>query len=356
MKKNIVVMLTQMRNKVLVTEIGLTEEQKELAGDRVSLFFLREKVFIEKAWERWGLCSKNFKFVDADCVRLAFIMTHPLNREDIEILLGIVCKDAAQLDAASASKNAIWSRLAVLFNDIGYMVLLSVMAKEICTRNNIDPNDRSRRALARTGKWLEKCWGTSSPHYKEAFRKWTLGTGGGPSSEDLFSGGWNDQRADGDFQNYDKSRRAWLAVFYCLDKANGFVLLQRQASVPDSVGETGMLGTSTDGNSNSNTSTKKIDKKLELAFSSFEQANKTMQTILSKLFTDDEESSTSSITASVSVPVAQPVVDISRLENRVKMLEMELQKAYVNESMGEAMKSTWIRNLLDQKMKTIMEM
>ena len=305
---------------------------------------------MSKAWEKWGLCEKKYKFLPGDRVRLAAIMCDVLYREDIEILLGIICKDAAQLDGAIHTKDAIWARLAVIFNDNSWFLSLPESARILCKENDLDPNDFERRAIARSGKWLEKCWQTSLPPYKESFRKWTSGTGGGPSQDQLFAGGWADQRSDGEFRDYDNKRRTWLAVLYILDKANGLVLLQRAAPVPDNVGETGMGSTTSTVHSRTPTTMKKGQLQMDEAFASFKETSKTVNDLILLL----SEPDTNTTPAAVFAPVIAPVADISRIENRLKKLDEELEKAYVNQFLGD-MKATWIQNLLDQKMKTLMQ-
>ena len=160
----------------------------------------------------------------------------------VEVLLSIVCKDPAQLNSASTTENAIWGRLAAIFNSTEYRATLIDTIVEHCSSNGIDPNDLSCRAFVRTSKWIEKYWLTSMSSYIVSFKLWKKGTGGGPSEDQLFAGRWNDQRADVEYQNYDPKRRAWLAGMYLFDKTNSFVFLQRQARVPDEVGEAGMSG------------------------------------------------------------------------------------------------------------------
>ena len=234
MRKNLVNIMLEMRNKVLFSDLRLGEEFKELLPDGVlSCFYLTQDKFMEKCWDLYGLSEKKFAFTSGDRVRLVYILTHPDNRDDIEILFGIICKDASQLDSVDMSKPAIWARLAMIFNSTETVVMLSVTAKTLCDEHGIFPNDKKRRAIPLCVKYLQKCHENGIPHYKEAFRKWTMETGNGPSDVELFAGGYTDARADGDFLKYDKTRRAWLAVYYIFDKANGFPLLQRQADVPD---------------------------------------------------------------------------------------------------------------------------
>ena len=56
LKKNLVTMLVQLRNKVPVSELDLNAEEMELVGDAVNIFYLKQKDFIEKVWSLYGLC------------------------------------------------------------------------------------------------------------------------------------------------------------------------------------------------------------------------------------------------------------------------------------------------------------
>ena len=118
-------------------------------------------------WSQW----EKIAFTSGDRVRLVYILTHPDNRDDIEILFGIICKDASQLDSVDMSKPAIWARLAMIFNSTETVVMLSVSAKTLCDVHGIFPNDKKRSAIPRCGKYLQKCHENGIPHYKEAFRK-----------------------------------------------------------------------------------------------------------------------------------------------------------------------------------------
>ena len=55
LKKCIVTMLVQLRNKVPVTELQLTAEEMEFVGNEKKFFYLKQKDFIEKVWALYGL-------------------------------------------------------------------------------------------------------------------------------------------------------------------------------------------------------------------------------------------------------------------------------------------------------------
>ena len=92
--------------------------------------------------------------------------------------------------------------------------------------------------------------------------------------------------------------------------------------------------------------------------SPFSKSNEIMQTVLTKLFDDVPVPAPAPALAPVITvaPASTPAPDTAKLERRLAKLDDKLEKAYKLDVIGEEMKTSWIRNLLDQKMRTMLEM
>ena len=265
------------------------------------------------------------KPTDIDRIRVLGIFFLEKNRENISRTQDRSTSNRHDLDDPSQRLSSIFQVIRNDFNDLEVIVphpdawTADSTMDRVDDWTSYDPNERSRIGIARDRKQIQHIFNTSLSQYREAMRKYTLGTGGGSGASSDFHR-WEEREPD-DFYTYPRQSAAYLTWIHMWDKQLGWILTARGDSLPDGIA----IDDSTvhRHRSASSPSSTLLDSQLANALdASRTESTKTSQELLSVLRQLNEQCTTND--------ALNPLEELEKISNMIEFWEVK-KRSYEHE-------------------------